>query len=346
MAREIYDTDTLLGVYAEQEAPTNFWLNLLFPNQLNFEDEWVDFEKIPSQGRPLAPFVMPLAQGRPIYKDRSRVQRFKPAYIKPKDPITPSRVISRRPGEILQRVPDSPEARYNAIVGDITQFHRTAIERTWEWLAAQAALYGAVTIESPDYPEQVIDFGRDAGHTITLGGGSRWGDAGVSILDNIESWMDIIHNAEFGGMVTHVVVGSSAWAKMRKDAEVKDMLDINYRGETGVTIQRGITPPAEVRYVGDIAKGVQVWVYKDYYTVNGVVTPFMDPRDVLLCGPGFNGYRCFGAILDPNANYQPLEVFPRMFVENDPPVTHIMTQSAPLMVPVMPNNTLRARVVA
>lgn len=345
MAREIYDTETLLGVMREQEAPTNYWLDLLFNNQLNFDDEWIDFEKIPSQGRPLAPFVMPLAQGRPIYKDRSRVQRFKPAYIKPKDPVTPSRVIARRPGEILQPVPDNPNTRYNAIVADITAFHRTAIERTWEWLAAQAALYAAVTIEAPDYPETVVDFGRAGGHSITLAGGSRWGDAGVSVLDNIESWMDTIHNAEFGGMVTRITVGTSAWAKMRKDAEIKDMLDTTYRGETGVSINRGITAPAEVKLVGNLA-GADVYVYKDYYTVNGSVTPFMDPRDVLLSGPGVNGYRCFGAILDPNASYQPLEIFPRMWVENDPPVTQIMSQSAPLMVPVAPNNTLRARVVA
>lgn len=346
MAREIYDTRTLLAVMEDQEAPTNYWLNLLYPNVINFEDEWIDFEKIPSQGRPLAPFVMPLAQGRPIYAKRSRVQRFKPAYIKPKDPVTPTRLFVRRPGEILNPNPTSPDARYRAIVADITAFHRTAIERTWEWMAAQVALYGAVTIEAPDYPETVVDFGRAAGNSVTLGVGSRWGDSGVSILDNLESWMDVIHNAEFGGMVTRITMGTQAWGKARKDPEIKDMLDTAYRGDTGVSINRGIAQPAEVRMVGEIANGVEVYVYKDYYTVGGTVTPFMDPRDVLLSGPGFGGYRCFGAILDPNAEFQALPIHSRMFVENDPPITHILSQSAPLMVGLNVNNTLRARVVA
>ena len=44
--------------------------------------------------------------------------------------------------------------------------------------------------------------------------------------------------------------------------------------------------------------------------------------------------------------FQPLPVFPKMWDEDDPSATILMTQSAPLMVPVNPNNTLRARVLA
>lgn len=346
MAREVYDTDTLLEVMSEQEAPTNYWLNLCFPNEIHFDEEWVDFEKIPSMGRPLAPLVTPLAQGRPIYNERSRVQRFKPAYLKPKDPVTPTRVIARRPGEILQRVPNSPDQRYNALVADITGAHRTAIERRWEWLAAQAVIYGKVTLKADDYPETEVDFGRAPGHSITLGGGSRWGDANVSILDSIQSDLELVHAAEFGGAITRMTVGASVWPVMRKDAEIKDLLDTDYRGPESLTIDRNpVSQPAEVRYVGTVA-GIDIYVYKDYYTVGNTAVPFMDPRDVVYTGPGLNGYRCFGAILDPNAEYQPLSIYTRSWVENDPPVTFIMTQSGPLMVPTLPNNSLRKRVVA
>lgn len=59
------------------------------------------------------------------------------------------------------------------------------------------------------------------------------------------------------------------------------------------------------------------------------------------------GYRCFGAIIDPYAQYQSLEIFPRGWMEQgDPAVEYMLWQSAPLMVPINPNATLKATVVA
>jgi hypothetical protein len=72
----------------------------------------------------------------------------------------------------------------------------------------------------------------------------------------------------------------------------------------------------------------------------------MDSRDIVLTGPNVNGVQCFGAILDHKAQFQALPIFPKMWDENDPPATYIMNQSAPLMVPVNPDATLRARVVS
>jgi hypothetical protein len=66
----------------------------------------------------------------------------------------------------------------------------------------------------------------------------------------------------------------------------------------------------------------------------------------VLTGPSVRGVRCFGAIQDFDANLQALAMFPKMWRSDDPSATFIMTQSAPLMVPVNPNNTFRARVVA
>lgn len=344
---EYYDTETLLDVMREQEPPTNYWLNLLFSGaEISFDDEWIDFEKIPSQGRKLAPFVAPLAQGRPIYEEGSRVAKFKPAYIKPRDHVTPTRLLKRRPGELLAPIPQSPAARRDAIIADITAFHRIAIERRWEWLAAQAALYGAVTISGEDYPTQVVAFGRAAGHSITLGGGSRWGDSGVSLMSNIETWMQTMFDADFGGIPTRVTVGTQAWAKMRVDAEIKDLMDVNFRGDPGVQINRGLTGPEEVKYVGTLSNGLEIWLYRDYYTVGGSMTPFMDPRDILLSGPSVNGVRCFGAILDGHADYQPLPIYSRNWLPDDPAIETVQSQSSPLMVPLNPNATLRVRVVA
>ncbi|RUX68371.1 hypothetical protein EOA25_41480, partial [Mesorhizobium sp. M2A.F.Ca.ET.040.01.1.1] len=83
---ELWDTHTLLGVFRELDIVPSYWLDLLFPNEMSFTDEYVDLEKIPRAGRKLAPFVAPMAQGRAIYEEGARVERFKPGYVKPSDP--------------------------------------------------------------------------------------------------------------------------------------------------------------------------------------------------------------------------------------------------------------------
>src|SRR5688500_16224513 len=112
MAYELYDTSTLLSVMSDQDEVPNYWLSLLFPNVLTFDDEWIDLNKILVEGRKLAPFGARMAEGRPIYTEGVSVSRFRPAYIKPKDPVSPTRPVARRPSEMLRPNADmSPQER-------------------------------------------------------------------------------------------------------------------------------------------------------------------------------------------------------------------------------------------
>ena len=345
----LYSTASLLGVLREMEPPSSYWLDLCFPRTILFDEEYIDFGKI-SDTRKIAPLVVPTAQGRPIYSAAERLARVKPAYVKPKDPVSASRVIQRAAGlgELNTDTRWSPQQRYQAIVADIMRVHRRAIERRWEWLAAQAILYGSVTLEDEAYPKTVVDFERAAGHSITLGSGSRWGDSGVSILGNIESWKATVRAASFGGPTNRLTVGTAAWEVMREDEEIRDMLTLDLRSyNAGLNVNLGVREGLDVERVGSVNGTTEIYVYSDYYhDTDGSVIPFMDPRDVVLTGPNIQGVRCFGAIQDIDAQLQALAMFPKMWKQEDPSATFIMTQSAPLMVPINPNNTLRARVIA
>lgn len=346
----LYDTRTLLGVMSAQEPPSNYWLSLCFPNEMRFEDEYIDFEKLQRPGRRLAPFVAPNVHGKPLFREGSTVTRLKPAYIKPNDPISPSRALRRRPGELAAPVPMSPAARMDAIRADILAQHRDAIERRWEWLAARAIIDGSVTIADDASPARTVSFGRASAHTVTLGSGARWGDSGVKILDNIQSWIDTMADATYGGPVTRITVGTAAWAVMKADAEVQKQLNSFTRG-TVADLTTGVLAQGTerfVRYAGMIGEGLPVYVYNDWYEDDsGSVVRILDPKSVVLTGPAVDGYRCFGAIIDPNAQYQPLPIFPRNYVQpGDPAFEAIVSQSSPLMVPVNPDQTFKARVLA
>ena len=75
----------------------------------------------------------------------------------------------------------------------------------------------------------------------------------------------------------------------------------------------------------------------------------MDPRDILLTTSGVTGVVAHGAILDDEAlmaGLSSIDVFPKMWSEKDPGATYLMHQSAPLPIPLYPNRTFRARVLA
>lgn len=346
---QIYDTATLMGVMREMQPPSNYWLSLCFGQQINFTDEYVDFSKI-TNNRKLAPLVVPTAQGKPIYSAAEKAFRVKPAYVKPKDPVTASRMIKRAAGlgEINIGPALTPQARYNAIVGDIMREHREAIERRWEWMAANAIIYGEVTLEDEAYPTTVVDFQRNSDHDITLGASARWGDTGVSIMGNVETWRTRVRNAKFGGPTNRLTIGTAVWEVMRQDEEIRDLLKVDFRpSNNGLSLNLGIREGLDAEFVGRLSGTLDVWVYSDYYEdPDGTNVPFMDSRDVVLTGPNVRGVRCFGAIQDIAAQFQSVEIFSKMWPEQDPSATFIMNQSAPLMVPVNPNNTLRARVLA
>lgn len=347
-----------------QTVSTSQWLTMFFPNSYVSTQEEIAFSKI-NASRRIAPFMLPNLPGKPIYRrEGERLESFKPAYTKPKDAVRPSEMLALQPGELTRRLAlQSPEARYNAEVIRITQFHRSAIQRLWDYMAAKAILDGAITINymgenGIGVQSVVIDFGRAAGHTKTLAAGSRWGEAGVNIFNNLQSWIDEIAEAEFGGSVQHVILGASAAIPFLADASsstgsLKDKLDTNYRGSEEVLINRGIIttdPLNPFTLLGRLSTGIFVWRYSGpaskFQSSDGSLVNIMDPRDVVLVSPAVDGVKAFGAILDGAANLQAIDIFSKMWDEQDPSARFIMSQSAPLMIPTNPNCTMRVRVVA
>jgi hypothetical protein len=60
-----------------------------------------------------------------------------------------------------------------------------------------------------------------------------------------------------------------------------------------------------------------------------------------------NGYECFGMIVDRDAQYQALPIFPKNFEKGDDvKIEHLSFKSAPLMVPINPNGTYKLTPIA
>lgn len=351
MAIGAYDTVTLLDVLRVQKTPKTFWLERFFPRQINFDTEKIAFDRVNEDYRRLAPFVAPNVQGKVMTTEGYDTLTFKPAYVKPKHVIEPDVAFVRRPGEALMVGSLSPQQRKDAAVADILARHAAMHTMTREWMAAKAIIDGKVTIEGENYPKVTVDFRRDASLTITLAGGAKWDQASTAVpLTDIYN-ARAAANTLSGAVIRDIIFGAGAWAKFSSFTAVKDLLNNQVRGsDTNFTkLNDGFEDSVE--YLGNLVgingSGlVRMWLYSGKYkNESGVLTDTLDTNTVVGVDGGMvEGYRCFGAIKDGAAGFQPLDMFPKTWEEEDPWQELLMTQSAPLMVPKNPNATFSIKV--
>lgn len=347
MAVSLYDLQTLAGVSRRIKTAPLYWLQF-FPGQINSNDEWIWFDKVYGDDRKLAPFVVPNAAGRPGKLDGYESLRFKPAYAKLKDPVDPNAAIQRVPGEAFGGTLTTDQ-RIAAMRVELIRRQKVKHKNTQNWLAARAIIDGKVTITGEDYPTTLVDFRRDPSLTIVLTGAAKWDTATGKPLDDIRDAR--INASELSGArVKKWTFGGNAWALFAQRVDLKELQNINYRGQnTDMTlIDDGY--PDTVEFMGTIAGNngqgeIQVWVDTTrYIDETGVEQFYLDQNTIVGVSDMVDGVRCFGAIQDAYAGYQAIELFQKNYITQDPSIEFISTQSGPLMVPKEPNATVSIKV--
>ncbi len=357
---ELWDTNRFLGVWRDVKFDPMVW-SAFFQNEILSDDEYIDFEKMPIEGRKLAPFAMPLARGGSVYDDSATAYRFKPAYVKLEDQIDPLMPLTRRVGidANASQIPVtlSPAQRVPLIRAAITASHVRAYERRLNQMACVALRDGMITLESKDYPTTLINFQRAANHTITLTSGNRIGDAGVSVMDFFQLVIDRMTNADHGGMPVRVEMGGGVWNVLRKLPELLEFLDLQLKQNGNVTMERTLVSGEPRFKVGELfvggGSGQTIELYVDNSTYiepnTGLATRYIGSHQMLFLGTpeAIMGYQAFGRIIDKAANWEPMRLFPRNWeTHGELEIEYITHKGAPLMAPLNPNATLLANVIA
>ncbi len=358
---ELWSTRKSLGLMRDMKQET-WYFGQFFTNTLLSTDEWIDFEKLPIMKRRLAPFVLPLGRGHGIWEDSQRSYRFKPAYSIVEDVIDPLMPLSFQAGlgqSAFDQASITPMQRLELIRAAMLSAMDTAVERRWEWMCARAIIDGGYTVQGPNYPATTVAFGRDAGQTVVLGNGQRFGDSGVSIVSLIQTWMDTMNNAEFGGLPTRITMAGAVANVMRQDAEFLKHMDVNITGGT-IRVDRGLVTGGanggkvykfgEMRVGGASGVTIELWVNDETYLDDaGVVQRYLAANQLVLTAEPAQimGYKAFGRIIDRDAEYQAVPKFPKFYFTGDRVKTeNLAITSAPLMVPINPNATFKATVLA
>lgn len=345
----IFDLYTLQAVQRRIKTSPTFWLNKFYNRQINFDGQKILFEKVYGDDRKLAPFVVPNVAGRPQRLDGFEMDTFTPAYSKQKDIVDYTMHIERQAGEALGGSL-TIEQRRNAVIAELLRRQKVKIENTWNWLAARATIDGKVIIKGEDYPETLVDFRRDAALTTVLIGAAKWDQAGVDPLNDLKEARRAANEIS-GARISLNIFGANAWELFAQRVDLKEMMNTQYRGQnTNVTlINNGYGDTVE--YMGTIsgASGqgmIECWVDTTRYIdpETGLEEYYLDQNTVVGVSDMVGGVRCFGAIMDADAGFRPLDTFFKNWRTPDPSQEYLLTQSAPLMVPREPNATYSIKV--
>jgi hypothetical protein len=354
---ELWTTRKLLGTF-RATRPETWYFGQFFTNQMRSTDEWIDFEKLPVRSRKLAPFVKPLGRGKGVFTDRVQGYRFKPANLVVEDSVDPLRPLTFQPGidaSMLHPGDLTPMQRLSLIKMEMMNEMVLSVQRRWEWMKARAIIDGQVTCTYLDGTAALVDFQRSSDHTEVLSGGNRWGDTGVSILDKVTSIVDTMVNSEFGGMPTRITMGGSVATVVRQNSEILDHMDLNVKGGVHV-VDRGLAPADKVYKFGELFVGgasgqtIELWVNNETYTADdGTTSRYVGANEAIFTGTpqAINGYECFGMIVDKDAQYQALPLFPKNFETGERvKVENLSAESAPLFVPINPDATYKLTATA
>lgn len=348
MAIELYSTTTLIGVQRRQQVDNLHWLDTYANDQINFETEEIAWERVNPKRR-LAPFVSPRMQGRIMRREGSTSRTLRPGYLKPKHEVNPFQARPRRVGEAIGGNL-TLDQRYNAIVAENLAEEQNMIRRRWDEMTGRAIIDGKyiITSEDGDYPEVEIDFGRDPSLDVSLLLTARWGEADADPLADI----NLLRTRVFklgGGRIDRLTMGIGAFDNFFQDEKVQKLLKVDgNRGEAS-QLSTLSSPDANVEYRGRLsgAEGqgsIDIYTYAGtYHDYDGNEVELMDEHDVVGTGPMLRMVRCFGAIMDKRAQLRALDLFPKMWDQEDPSQTFTMTQSAPVMAPSEPNGSFRIK---
>jgi hypothetical protein len=345
MSIDIFNTHVLTKVVEKLERPSSFLLDVFFGQEQTEDSEEIHFDIDKSKPK-LTPFVSPLVAGKVVDDEGFTTKSFKPAYAKDKRRFDPNRPFKRLIGEKIGGTL-SPQQRLEANINRTLSKQLENLTRREEVMASEALRTGRITVTGDEYPTVVVDFQRDPSLTVGLVGSSRWGEAGVNALDNLEDWVARIQEKS-GAVGRTVIMDALAWRVFKADPKVEKLLDIR-RLRDAADLALGPIAFGQgndlARYVGTIGD-LDFWVYNDRYVDdNDAVQKLLPDYTVLIGSPTqLEGTRCYGAIQDEKAGYRAQRFFSKSWLEEDPAVRWLLLQSAPLIVPYRPNASFCATV--
>lgn len=278
--------------------------------------------------RRLAPFQTPRVEGELVEKQGHSTREYTPAYLKPKDELAATDVLDDRIAGDNEYSLTSPQEREAiALAAQLNDLEDMIIRRE-EWMCAQQLVNGYVDVVGKGVNYR-IDLGMEASHKITVA--TVWSDvANATPFSDIGDAVALI-SKDAGISANTIIANSELIEEMLNTADMESKLNTR-RMDLGQInpMQFG----ENATYYGDIVvkgKRLEIWSYDEWFLdENDVEQPMIPDGKVVVTSDNADFRRHYGAIKDKKAGWAAMPRFPKTWDQEDPSITWIMVQSAPL----------------
>lgn len=345
---DLYSSAELGALVDFTQARPFYMLERLFNDQTFFlEKDELIFEDIFDDVL-IAPFVSPVANGKPVVHDGSKSRGFKPGYIKLSDPLNLQQVSRRMPGQPINAAVDRLANLDAARIKRLGQ-HRRSILTRLELMCWQYALDGAYDVKGDDYPTVNVNFGRDAANTVTLAGAALWNAPTTATpLTDWAAWSKI--TLDKGSVASsRLIMSPEAFAFASKTDEfLKEYTNFKSNGGPIPNISPALA--AVIDYKGRYGSFEIEVVNTKYRDEANVEQRYLPANKVLCVAPGPDalcGVKVYGLIQHLQAVKQGVTSTDAFHHEWETPngsAIHIDTDSAPLIAAKRVNAIVAATV--
>lgn len=332
---ELLDVDELVLIHSNN-APMDTWLlDKLFPRRKSFTKNVVPIAELDIESD-IAPLVAPEIAGHGFDRTTAiEVDHIKPAYLKPKNQVTPAEswdtaLLARlRDAGIIATGSNQLSSAEQYIIAQIETVKRNhdSIDNRKILMAAELVVTGKVVLESDNYSRNVVSFGRDASLAFTPA--IAWDQSGATPVEDIDTMAQRMLDVN-GGEATMILTTGKVWAVLEKNPDFKAKFVAPYAGiSVPYRPELNASKTAKFKgYLGDI----EIWTYDATYKNKGQTKRFI-PVDYFALIADTSGYVTQCKIENIHANGLALEYFDRQWYEEDPSGIMLLTESSPLVVP-------------
>ena len=279
----------------------------------------------------LAPYIGKLSEADTSIRDNFTTKHFPTYNIALKRPTNAIDMFKRAPGGNITYVggPSDPSERAVALLQRDQAELANMVNRTIEKYAADALLNGEVVIkDATGTTLDTISFGRSASHTVSVGSITAWDNGSAKIVKNIDDWAGLVAQ-DAGITATDIILGSDAANVFLEDSKVAKVLDT--RNLNSGVVDLNLKANGGARFLGYIG-GLRVWRYDEVWNNNGVITPIMPAKKVLVIGDAIRATVHYGLINDVKGGQFATKMFSKTWEQDDPSIQWLLVRSAPLPV--------------
>ncbi|ELO6156133.1 major capsid protein [Escherichia coli] len=332
---ELLGVDELALIHSNY-APMDTWLlDKLFPRRKSFTTSTVPIAELETESD-IAPLVAPQIPGKPFDRTTAiQVQHLNPAYLKPKNQVTPATawdtaLLARlRDSGIISTGSNQLSTSEQYVIAQIETMKRNhdAIDNRKILMAAELVTTGQIILESDDYTKNVVSYGRDASLAFTPA--NAWDQVGATPVEDIDTMAQRMLD-EDGGEAKMILTTGKVWSVLEKNADFKAKFVAPYAG-ISIPYRPELNASRSAKFKGYLGD-IEIWTYDATYKNKGQTKRFI-PQDYFALIADNNGYVTQCKIENIHANGLALEYFDRQWYEEDPSGIMLLTESAPLVVP-------------